>query len=97
MGDVEETIKLRKNLEGDEHRSSKINTAPSASNKCGGNRKTFNNMATTYSPHDQLSPLPKGGELSLCVRCVITEVCSGIQGTPLTCTTSERCETIPGL
>ncbi|CAH2033784.1 unnamed protein product [Thlaspi arvense] len=93
----ETTFKLM-NLEGDGSRSSKIDTSPSASRKCGGAKaKKFKNMATNVGPDDQFSPLPRGDSSFLCIRCVITKRCVGIQGTPLTCTPiSERCEDIPG-
>lgn len=97
--DAEETMVMRRNLEGNGLRSFKIGAPPSASKHCGGGKR-FKNMATTDRHGDQFSPLPGGDSSSLCIRCVTTQRCVGAVGAPrstYTCTTiSKHCENIPG-
>ncbi|XP_010460191.1 PREDICTED: uncharacterized protein LOC104741109 [Camelina sativa] len=107
---LKETINMRRNLEGNEHRSSKMNVGPSTTKRCQG-RKSLKNMATTYRPnHGQFNPLTVQGGYSssvckscpsfsaLCytARCVITKRCQGFRGSPMECTTTEECTRISG-
>ncbi|CAH8337040.1 unnamed protein product [Eruca vesicaria subsp. sativa] len=98
---LKETINARRNLNGDDNRSSKMGTVPSRSIRCGG-EKTLKNMATTYQP-DHHGPIPGGYLSSLCqpcssyfskcytFTCTTTESCQSINGSPPTCTRSENC------
>ncbi|KAG2310669.1 hypothetical protein Bca4012_025172 [Brassica carinata] len=95
MVDAEETINARRNLEGDDKRSSKMGVPPSKSIKCGG-EKAFENMATTYRTNHGYLP---GGYFSFIYQpcssyfpncyhftCTTTEYCQSINGSPQTCT-----------
>ncbi|EOA36307.1 hypothetical protein CARUB_v10010615mg [Capsella rubella] len=99
---LKETIKMRRNLEGDDHRSSKMSTEHSQTRHCKGRRTSLENMATTYRPDQvQFGPLPSPcascrSPSANCYRCVTTRRCEGFKGSPLTCTTSEKCTRISG-
>ncbi|XP_010498938.1 PREDICTED: uncharacterized protein LOC104776541 isoform X2 [Camelina sativa] len=107
---LKETIKMRRNLEGNDHRSSKMRVGRSITKRCQG-QKSLKNMATTYRPnHGQFNPLPVPGgySSSLCksctsffascytVRCVIIKRCQGFHGSPMKCTSFEKCTRISG-
>ncbi|ESQ34377.1 hypothetical protein EUTSA_v10009058mg [Eutrema salsugineum] len=105
---LKETVNMRRNLEGDDHRSSKMHIRPSITKRCSG-PKTFKNMATTLRPdHGEFRPLPGGYSSSLCsacnsyssycytISCTTTERCQSFNGSPMTCTRSEECHRIYG-
>ncbi|VVB03900.1 unnamed protein product [Arabis nemorensis] len=106
MGDAAGTVKMARNLEGNDQRSSKMWIGPSTTKRCGG--RIYKDMAATYRPgHGQFQPLPGGYSSSLCIacdssfsscytiRCVTTKRCTSVNGSPMTCTSSENCERIP--
>ena len=105
MGDAEETISARRNLEGDDQRSSKMWLPPSRSIHCGGG-KAFKNMATTYRtdhghlPGGYLSSLcqPCSSYFSNCYHftCTTTVYCQSINGSPPMCTRYENCNPTTG-
>ncbi|KAG2303740.1 hypothetical protein Bca52824_032391 [Brassica carinata] len=99
------TINARRNLKGDDQRSSKMWFPPSRSLHCGGG-KAFENMATTYRtdhghlPGKYLSSLcqPCFSYFSNCYHytCTTTEYCQSFNGSPPTCTRSENCQPANG-
>ncbi|KAF3583560.1 hypothetical protein F2Q69_00027494 [Brassica cretica] len=101
----EETISARRNLEGDDQRSSKMWLPPSRSLHCGGG-KAFKNMATTYRTNH--GHLPGGYLSSLCqpcssyfsncyhFTCTTTVYCQSINGSPPMCTRYENCNPTTG-
>ncbi|CAN6881355.1 unnamed protein product [Brassica oleracea var. botrytis] len=102
---LKETISARRNLEGDDQRSSKMWLPPSRSLHCGGG-KAFKNMATTYRtdhghlPGGYLSSLcqPCSSYFSNCYHftCTTTVYCQSINGSPPMCTRYENCNPTTG-
>ncbi|ESQ50086.1 hypothetical protein EUTSA_v10002119mg [Eutrema salsugineum] len=81
---AEETIKMRRNLEGDEHRSSNMLVPPSVSRQCGG-EYFLKNTATTYHSEDEFSPSPGDSLSYYCRKCDSLNHC-----TIYLCTTIEH-------
>ncbi|KAF8086732.1 hypothetical protein N665_0613s0001 [Sinapis alba] len=96
-------LKERRNLEGDDQRSSKMWFGPSRSIHCGGG-KAFKNMATSTYRSNNHGHLPGEYLSSLCQPCIsyfsncykftctTTVYCQSINGSPPMCTRSENCQ-----
>ncbi|OAP17990.1 hypothetical protein AXX17_AT1G25330 [Arabidopsis thaliana] len=88
---IKETIRMRRNLEGNDYKNSKMWTGRSYSPQCHQYER-FKNMVTTNGLDDPCFPFTCfNGWGPDSQSCTYTKYCQSINGAPMTCSINEDC------
>ncbi|CAL9216126.1 unnamed protein product [Arabidopsis halleri] len=94
---LKETIKMRRNLKGNDYKNSKMEVLPSLSPHCPGSKR-LKNMVTTndYQGPDSFTCMKCILGQQVCLTCTYTKHCESFNGSPPSCSYKEQiCCAVP--